>query len=66
MQRDGLVQAVDVPAGLGVITWSYTPPLFPAGLALSLAATAVLLALLAFPALRASWPCGVLAGPGSS
>ena len=53
VQRDGLVQAVDVPAGLGVITWSYTPPLFPAGLALSLAATAVLLALLAFPALLA-------------
>jgi hypothetical protein len=53
VQRDGLVQAVDVPAGLGVITWSYTPPLFPAGLALSLAATAVLPALLAFPAIRA-------------
>ena len=53
VQRDGLVQAVDVPAGLGVITWSYTPPLFPAGLALSLAATGVLLALLAFPALLA-------------
>ena len=49
VQRDGLVQAVDVPAGLGVITWSYTPPLFPAGLALSLGATAVLLAVLALP-----------------
>ena len=55
VQRDGLVQAVDVPAGLGVITWSYTPPLFPAGLALSLGATAVLLVVLAFPALLA-WP----------
>ena len=66
VQRDGLVQAVDVPAGLGVITWSYTPPLFPAGLALSLAAMAVLLALLAFPAppgfpgLAGRWP-----GPGA-
>ena len=48
VQRDGLVQAVDVPAGLGVITWSYTPPLFPAGLALSLGATAVLLVVLAW------------------
>ncbi len=61
VQRDGLVQAVDVPAGLGVITWSYTPPLFPAGLALSLAATAALLALLAFPALLARPSSGLLA-----
>ena len=44
VQRDGLVQAVDVPPGLGVVTWSYTPPGFPAGLALSLAAAAVVLA----------------------
>ena len=49
VQRDGLVQAVDVPPGLGVVTWSYTPPLFPAGLVLSLAATAlVFLFVLAF------------------
>jgi len=49
VQRDGLVQAVDVPPGLGVVTWSYTPPLFPAGLVLSLAATAlVFLAFLTF------------------
>ena len=49
VQRDGLVQAVDVPPGLGVVAWSYTPPLFPAGLVLSLAATAlVFLFLLAF------------------
>ena len=49
VQRDGLVQAVGVPPGLGVVTWSYTPPLFPAGLVLSLAATAlVFLFLLAF------------------
>jgi len=37
----GLVQAVDVPPGLGVVTWSYTPPGCPAGLALSLAAAAI-------------------------
>jgi len=43
VRRDGLIQAVDVPAGLGVVTWSYTPPLFPAALALSLAATAIVL-----------------------
>ena len=43
IQRDGLVQAVDVPPGLGVVTWSYTPPGFPAGLALSLAAAALVL-----------------------
>jgi hypothetical protein len=48
VQADGLIQAVDVPPGLGVVTWSYTPPGFPAGLALSLAA-AVLVA--AFPVL---------------
>ena len=44
VQRDGLVQAVDVPPGLGVVTWSYTPPGFPAGLALSLAAAALVAA----------------------
>ncbi len=47
VQRDGLVQAVDVPPGLGVVTWSYTPPGFPAGLALSLAAALVVLFFLA-------------------
>jgi hypothetical protein len=41
VQRDGLVQAVDVPPGFGVVTWSYTPPLFRAGLVLSLATTAL-------------------------
>jgi hypothetical protein len=41
IQRDGLVQAVDVPPGLGVVTWSYTPPGFPAGLILSLTAAAL-------------------------
>ena len=39
VQRDGVVQAVDVPPGLGVVTWSYTPPRLLAGLSLSLAAT---------------------------
>ena len=46
VQLDGLVQAVDVPPGLGVVTWSYTPPGFPAGLVLSLVAAALILALL--------------------
>ena len=45
VQQDGLVQAVDVPPGLGVVTWNYTPPGFPAGLALSLAAAALVVAL---------------------
>jgi hypothetical protein len=45
VQQDGLVQAVDVPPGVGVLTWSYTPPGFPAGLALSLAAAALAAAL---------------------
>ena len=44
VQVDGLVQAVDVPPGLGVVTWSYSPPGFRAGLALSLAAAAALAA----------------------
>jgi len=35
VQPDGLIQAVDVPAGLGVLTWSYTPPGFRTGLVLS-------------------------------
>jgi hypothetical protein len=46
VQRDGLVQAVDVPPGLGVVTWSYTSPGFPAGLVLSLAAAAFVCAFL--------------------
>ena len=57
VQRDGLIQAVDVPPGLGVVTWSYTPPGFPAGLALSLAAAALVAAcfILAFRARRTRW-----------
>jgi hypothetical protein len=46
VQRDGLVQAVDVPAGQGVVAWSYMSPGFPAGLALSLAAGLLVLLLL--------------------
>jgi hypothetical protein len=41
VQPDGLVQDVDVPPGLGVLTWSYTPPGFPVGLPLSLGAAAL-------------------------
>jgi hypothetical protein len=55
VQVDGLVQAVDIPAGLGTLTWSYTPPGFPVGLLLSLVATALVLVFvgLAFVARRA-------------
>jgi hypothetical protein len=45
--RAGLVQAVDVPPGRGVVTWRYLPPWFPAGLVLSLASGAFILFLLA-------------------
>ncbi|MGH3284917.1 MAG: hypothetical protein ACRDPD_09595 [Streptosporangiaceae bacterium] len=38
VQADGLVQAVDVPPGLGVLTFRYAPPGFATGLALSLMA----------------------------
>jgi hypothetical protein len=41
VQQDGLVQAVDVPPGLGVLTFRYSPPGFAVGLALSLVAAAV-------------------------
>lgn len=49
VQRDGLIQSVDVPVGLGVIIWSYTPPLFTAALVLSLLAIVLLLAFVAGP-----------------
>jgi hypothetical protein len=45
--RAGLVQAVDVPPGRGVVTWSYVPPGFPADFALSLGAAALILLLVA-------------------
>jgi hypothetical protein len=38
VRPDGIVQAVDVPAGVGTVTWHYTPPSLDSGLALSLAA----------------------------
>jgi hypothetical protein len=51
VRRAGLVQAVDVPPGRGVVTWSYLPPWFTAGFALSLVATALILLLVAGPLL---------------
>ena len=68
VRRDGLVQAVDVPPGRGVVTWSYRPPGFRLGFALSLGATAlILLAVISglsvsrsrrgrAPAVRKPWP----------
>jgi hypothetical protein len=46
VRRDGLIQAVDVPAGRGVLTWHYRPPGFRAGFALSLGAAALIILLL--------------------
>jgi len=46
VRRAGLVQAVDVPAGRGVLTWRYVPPWFMPGFALSLGAAAALILLL--------------------
>jgi hypothetical protein len=43
VHRDGLVQAVDVPAGRGVVTWSYRPPGFRIGFVLSLGAAMLIL-----------------------
>jgi hypothetical protein len=40
VRADGVVQAVDVPAGSGVLTWMYTPPHMVAALALSLTGAA--------------------------
>jgi hypothetical protein len=45
VRRDGLVQAVEVPAGRGVLTWSYRPPGFRMGFALSAGSTALLILL---------------------
>jgi hypothetical protein len=46
VHRSGLVQAVDVPAGRGVVTWTYRPPGIRMGFALSVGATALIIALL--------------------
>jgi len=45
VSRAGVVQAVDVPPGRGVLTWTYSPPGVTPGLALSLVAVAVTLVL---------------------
>ena len=47
MRRAGLVQAVDVPAGRGILTWSYRPPGLRTGSAMSLGATVLILLMLA-------------------
>jgi hypothetical protein len=49
--RSGLVQVVDVPAGQGILTWSYVSPGFRAGLVLSTGGAVLLIALL----LAARW-----------
>jgi hypothetical protein len=51
VQADGVVQAVDIPAGPGVLSWHYAAPRFIAGLALSLGALMALLLLLLAPLL---------------
>jgi hypothetical protein len=51
VQADGVVQAVDVPPGTGMLSWHYTSPRFMAGLVLSLGATLALLLLLLAPVL---------------
>ncbi|HEY6791674.1 MAG TPA: hypothetical protein VI365_30605, partial [Trebonia sp.] len=56
VQADGVVQAVDVPAGPGLLSWHYTAPRFMAGLALSLGATLALLLLLLAPLLSRLTP----------
>jgi hypothetical protein len=63
VDRAGLVQAVDVPAGRGIVTWNYVPPGFTVGATLSLGATALLLALMLasyrprwLPARLRRWP----------
>ena len=54
VQADGLVQAVDVPPGLGVLTFRYAPPGFAAGLALSLMAGVLVTGF--FVAALLAWP----------
>jgi hypothetical protein len=44
--RSGLIQVVDVPAGQGILTWSYMSPGFRAGLVLSVGGAVLLLLLL--------------------
>jgi hypothetical protein len=49
VHRSGVVQAVDVPAGRGVLTWQYTPPGLNAGAWSTLAGALVLVALWLWP-----------------
>jgi hypothetical protein len=56
VQRAGVVQAVDVPPGTGVVTWTYTPPWFTIGLALSLTGLGLIVILLVIGRLRRSAP----------
>jgi hypothetical protein len=51
VRADGVVQAVAVPAGTGVLSWHYAAPRFTAGLALSLGAALGLALLLLAPVL---------------
>jgi hypothetical protein len=46
VQRAGVVQAVDLPPGKGVVTWTYTPPRFAVGCSLSLAGLGAIVVLL--------------------
>jgi uncharacterized membrane protein YfhO len=50
--RAGLAQAVDVPPGRGVVTWSYQPPGFAAGAVLSLGAAVIAVLLVMCQLLR--------------
>jgi hypothetical protein len=52
VRRVGLVQAVAVPAGQGVLTWSYSPPGFSSGLVLSLVAAVLILLIAGIAATR--------------
>jgi hypothetical protein len=45
VQADGLVQAVDVPPGQGTVTWRYSSPRFAGGLALTIMAALLVIAL---------------------
>jgi hypothetical protein len=55
VQRAGVVQAVDVPAGRGVLTWLYSAPGLNAGAWCALAGALVLLLLLLWPAPFDRW-----------
>ncbi len=53
LSRAGLVQAVTVPPGRGLLTWSYDPPGWTVGSLISACALAILLALMVWaPAVR--------------